>query len=130
MRNSRFILGVVALVLATGLLKAQVATNVGQGAKKWDGGPGFPLHPDQATELAMKIKQPFTIVGVGDLLQFQPFAKNLDPDIQFFVKLLQSADVTIGDLENEIFDFDNFGHYRSEEHTSELQSRGLISYAV
>jgi hypothetical protein len=120
MKIARLLSATAVLMVATGLLHAQVATNIGQGAKKWDGGPGFPIHPDQAAELAMKIKQPFTIVGVGDLLEFQPFAKNLDPDIQYFVKLLQGADVTIGDLENEIFDFDTFGHYGGNLATKEV----------
>ena len=100
-------------MLAVGLVCAQVATNVGYGAPKvpGEGTPGIPINPDQKLELAMKIKQPFTVVGVGDLLQFQPFARNMDPDIQYLVKILQSADLTIGDLENEMFDFDNFGHF-------------------
>jgi hypothetical protein len=102
------------------LTLAQVATNIGQDAKKWEGGPGFPVHPDQNAELALKIKQPFTVVGVGDLLEFQPFSKNQDPNIQFFVQLLQGADLTIGDLENEMFDFDNFGHYGGNLGTKEV----------
>jgi hypothetical protein len=109
-------------VLAVGLAWAQVATNVGYGAPKvpGEGTPGIPINPDQKQELAMKIKAPFTVVGVGDLLQFQPFAKNMDPDIQYFVKLLQGADLTIGDLENEIFDFDNFGHFGGNLGTKEV----------
>jgi len=111
----------VAAVFAMATLTlAQAATNIGQNAKKWDGGPGFPIHPDQSVELAMKIKQPFTVVGVGDLLEFQPFSRNQDPNIQFFVQLLQSADLTIGDLENEMFDFDNFGHYGGNLGTKEV----------
>ena len=49
------------------LTSAQVASNVGQGARiipGVNGGePGHPINPDQKTELAMKIKQPFTVVG-------------------------------------------------------------------
>jgi poly-gamma-glutamate capsule biosynthesis protein CapA/YwtB (metallophosphatase superfamily) len=90
--------------------RGQVATNIGEDAKKWDGGPGVPLHPAQKLELQMKIKRPFTVVAVGDLLEFQPFSKSLDPDVQYFVNLTRGADLTIGDFEDEIYDFDNFGH--------------------
>lgn len=102
--------------------QGQVATNVGYGAKKvpGEGQPGFPLQPDQTKELAMKIKQPFTVVGVGDLLEFQPFSKRDDADIQFFVNIIRNADLAIGDLENEMFDFDNFGHYGGNLGTKEV----------
>lgn len=89
---------------------AQVAHNVGEGAPKFDGSPGVPHHPDQAIELALKVKQPFTVVGLGDLLEFQPFANSNDPDVQALLDITRGADVTTGDLENEIMDFDEFGH--------------------
>ncbi len=50
----------------------------------------------------MKIKLPFTVVAVGDLLEFQPFSKSVDPDVQYLVNLTRNADLTIGDLEDEI----------------------------
>src|SRR5581483_7599516 len=99
------------MVLSIAGTSAQVATNVGEGGKVFDGSRAVPLHPDQSKELAMKIKKPFTVASVGDLLEFQPFADRSDPDIQYLVNILRSADVTTGDLENEIRDFDNFGHY-------------------
>jgi hypothetical protein len=109
-------------ILAAGVALAQVATNIGQNAVRVpdEGQPGIPIHPDQKIELAMKIKHPFTIVGVGDLLEFQPFSKNLDPDVQYLMNIVRSADVTIGDLENEIFDFDNFGHAGGNLGTKEV----------
>lgn len=114
---------VIAMCAAAAVwAQGQVATNVGYGAKKvpGEGSPGFPLQPDQKVELAMKIKQPFTVVGVGDLLEFQPFSKRADPDVQFLVNLMRNADLTIGDLENEMFDFDNFGHYGGNLGTKEV----------
>ena len=99
----------VCAILFAGPALAQVATNIGYGAKKSDGRPGVPIHPDQKTELEMKIKHPFTVVAVGDLLEFQPFSKMIDPDIQAIVTVVQHADLAIGDLENELRDFDNFG---------------------
>ncbi len=111
-------------LLTTSVLwgQGQVATNVGYGAPKVpdEGSPGFPLQPDQKIELAMKIKHPFTVVGVGDLLEFQPFSKNIDPDVQYLMNIVRSADLTIGDLENEMFDFDNFGHYGGNLGTKEV----------
>ena len=95
---------------ATGLAQPAVAHNVGYRAKLVDGGPAIAVDPDQSVELALKIKRPFTVVGVGDLLQFQPFAANMDPDIQYLIKIIQDADLAVGDLENEVYDFDNFAH--------------------
>jgi poly-gamma-glutamate capsule biosynthesis protein CapA/YwtB (metallophosphatase superfamily) len=89
---------------------ADVATNVGYGAKKFDGSRGVPLRPDEAEELKLKITQPFTTVAVGDLLEFQPFAMTNDQRTQALLDHLRKADVTMGDFENEIYDFDNFGH--------------------
>jgi hypothetical protein len=69
---------VACAVLLAGWLPAQVASNVGYGAKKYDGRPGVPIYPDQKTELEMKIKHPFTVLAVGDLLEFRPFSKMID----------------------------------------------------
>ena len=97
-----FVALLVALLVAAGVwAQGQVATNVGEDAKKFSGDVGVPIHPDQKLELAMKIKQPFTVVAVGDLLEFQPFTKIIDPDIQYVVNIMRNADVTTGDLENE-----------------------------
>src|ERR1700733_14574565 len=77
--------------------QGQAATNVGEDAEKYNGAPGVPIHPDQKLELTMKIHQPFTVVAVGDLLEFQPFSKSNDPNVQYLVNLTRSADLTIGD---------------------------------
>jgi poly-gamma-glutamate capsule biosynthesis protein CapA/YwtB (metallophosphatase superfamily) len=71
-------------------------------------------------ELALKVRQPFTVVGLGDLLQFQPFANSSDPDVKYLLDIVRSADVTTGDLENEIMDFDNFGHAGGNLATKEV----------
>ena len=99
----------ILAVAATGA-RAEPAHNVGYGAKLADGGRAVPLRPDQTTELALKVKQSFTVVSVGDLLEFQPFAKSNDPDVQYLIDIIRKADVATGDFENEIMDFDNFGH--------------------
>jgi poly-gamma-glutamate capsule biosynthesis protein CapA/YwtB (metallophosphatase superfamily) len=114
--------GAAILAAATVVVGQQPASNIGQNAvvRPHEGEPGFPLQPDQSIELATKIKHPFTVVGVGDLLEFQPFSKNIDPDVQFLVNLVRDADVAIGDLENEIYDFDNFGHAGGNLATKEV----------
>lgn len=110
-------------LLATGIIVAQaqqVYTNVGEGAKKALAGRAVPTDTDQKLNLSMKIKQPFTVVAVGDLLEFQPFSKNMDPDIQAIVSVMKSADLVTGDLENELRDFDNFGHIGGNLATKEV----------
>ena len=110
----------IAVTVASALAQPQVAQNVGYGAKVAEAGPGVPLQPDQTVELALKITRPFTVVGLGDLLQFQPFAKDTSPDIQYFIKIIREADLAVGDLENEMFDFDNFGHSGGNLGTKEV----------
>jgi len=116
-----FVAGLLVLIVTIAAwARAQVGTNIGEDARKFDSSPGVPIHPDQRLELAMKIKQPFTVVAVGDLLEFQPFSKIDDPDIQYLVSIMRNADLTIGDFEDEIYDFDNFGHAGGNLGTKEV----------
>lgn len=102
-------------------MNAEVARNIGQDAKLFGSGvPGVPARPDQQIELGLKIKQSFTVVGLGDMLQFQPFAKSNDPDIQYLLNIIREADMAVADFENEIMDFDNFGHYGHNLATKEV----------
>jgi hypothetical protein len=106
----KLFLALACLTEAT-LATAEVARNIGQNARLFgDGVPGMPTNPDQKVELALKIKQSFTVVGLGDLLQFQPFANSNDPDIQYLLDIVRKADLAVADFENEIHDFDNFGY--------------------
>ncbi|TPG40622.1 hypothetical protein EAH79_12085 [Sphingomonas koreensis] len=115
---------VTALVLATSSAataeEQKVAANIGYAAKIFDGSRGVPLHPDQTQELKLKITQPFTAVAVGDLLEFQPFAHTDDQRTQALLDQLRKADVTMGDFEDEISDFDNFGHVGGNLATKEV----------
>lgn len=120
MRNGPAVTLTLAVMAAGAVYAQQVATNIGYGAKKADGGRAVPIDTDQSLNMAMKIKQPFTIVAVGDLLEFQPFARSNDPDIQYVVNILRNADVTVADLENELRDFDNFGHISGNLATKEV----------
>jgi hypothetical protein len=116
----KFFLASACLSAATGMA-AEVARNIGQDAKLFGGGvPGVPARPDQTVELGLKIKQSFTVVGLGDMLQFQPFAKSNDPDIQYLLNIIRGADLAVADFENEIMDFDNFGHYGHNLATKEV----------
>jgi poly-gamma-glutamate capsule biosynthesis protein CapA/YwtB (metallophosphatase superfamily) len=63
---------------------------------------------DQRFELATKIKGPFTVVAVGDMLHTVPISKLDDPDVQYLMDVLRSADMTIADNENTIVDHDTF----------------------
>lgn len=68
-----------------------------------------PLHMrDQSIELSMKIKEPFTLVSVGDMLQMNPISKSDDPDVQYLVKLMREADMTTANNENTVLDHDTF----------------------
>ena len=117
------------LILAAGALAAistaagaqTVAHNIGENARQFGGGERLvPPDPDPKVELALKIKQPFTVVGVGDFLQFQPFASSNDPDVQYLLDVIRKADLAVGDLENEVRDFDAFGHLGNNLATKEV----------
>jgi hypothetical protein len=77
----------------------------GQNAIPW---PPPEKPRDQKIELSMKIKQPFTFVAVGDMLQMQPFSKSNNPDIQYLLDIMRKADVTDANNENTIIDTTNF----------------------
>ncbi len=110
-RCGRWLVGAMAAAAALAAPgMSQVTSNIGQGAAKFDPSPGVPRRPDQTKELALKITQPMVVASVGDLLQFQPFAVSNDPDVRAIIEVLRKADVTTGDFENEIMDFDKFGH--------------------
>lgn len=63
-----------------------------------------PSFRDKEGELAMRIKQPFNVVAVGDLIQMIPFSNRNDPDIQALVKLMQKSDITFANNENTVVD--------------------------
>jgi len=64
--------------------------------------PPPPVLRDQAVELGMKIRAPFTVVAVGDMLQMVPFAHRDDPDLQFLLDLMRGADITVANNENTL----------------------------
>lgn len=63
---------------------------------------------DPSHELEMKIKQPFTVVAVGDMLEMAPFSNSNDPRVQYLMKIMRSADITVANNENTVVDPDTF----------------------
>jgi poly-gamma-glutamate capsule biosynthesis protein CapA/YwtB (metallophosphatase superfamily) len=70
--------------------------------------PSQPPLRDQRIELALKIRAPFTVVAVGDMLHTIPISKMDDPNVQYLMNVLRSADMTVADNENTIVDHDTF----------------------
>lgn len=52
----------------------------------------------------MRIKKPFKVVAVGDLIQMIPFSKREDDDIKALIELMQNSDMTLANNENTIVD--------------------------
>jgi hypothetical protein len=70
------------------------------------GTPGSP--PPVITDLAMKIKEPFTFAGVGDLIIRHPTGQLQDPKFQNLIKPLREADVAFANMEGTLLDLDAF----------------------
>jgi len=58
--------------------------------------------------MTMKIKAPFTVASVGDLLILRPAATFADPGLQAALKLVRDADIGFGNLESLMSDTRNF----------------------
>ncbi len=102
MRQSTYI---SRLLLSSALALACALPAIAQDARTYDG----PIPPrDQKVELALKIKDDFTVVAVGDLIQMAPFADRANPDTAHLVNLMRSADVTLANNENIVVDFDTY----------------------
>ena len=64
--------------------------------------------PPELQDLGMKIKEPFTFAGVGDIIIRHPMAQLADPNFQTLVQHLRDADVAFANMEGTLLDFDNF----------------------
>jgi poly-gamma-glutamate capsule biosynthesis protein CapA/YwtB (metallophosphatase superfamily) len=91
---------VPALIVAT-LLSAGVLVR-GQGAAMGDA-VLQPLTHDVAKELAMKITEPFTFAGVGDIIIRRAVGTG-DAGYQALTKVMRDADVTYANMEGPILD--------------------------
>jgi poly-gamma-glutamate capsule biosynthesis protein CapA/YwtB (metallophosphatase superfamily) len=66
-----------------------------------------PLMPAER-ELAMKIKDSFTLTAVGDLILRTPIAQLAEPAFQNLVKHIRDADVGFANMEGPLIDHDNY----------------------
>jgi hypothetical protein len=63
-------------------------------------------HPvDLQRELATKIKGPFTLVAVGDLLPEHAVTQISDPEVQGTFKIVRNADAAFANMESNIADY-------------------------
>jgi Bacterial capsule synthesis protein PGA_cap len=111
-RSAEFVLGnalrAFGFVASFGMLSVSfliAKVGWGQNATAWPP-PATPR--DQSVELAMKIKQPFTVVAVGDMLQMVPISRSDDSGEQFLLNLMRNADVTVANNENTVLDTTTF----------------------
>lgn len=59
---------------------------------------------DWTQDLPMKIKEPFTLAAVGDLIEKRPLADYDDPKFQAAIKIIRDADVSFANFESNIID--------------------------
>jgi len=64
--------------------------------------------PPELQDLGMRIKEPFTFAGVGDLIVRHPFGQLADPKFQGLIQHLRDADVAFANMEGTLLDFDTF----------------------
>ncbi|UKZ93348.1 uncharacterized protein TrAFT101_008264 [Trichoderma asperellum] len=82
-----------------------------------------PSFRDKESELQMRIKEPFNVVAVGDIIQMMPFSNRNDSNIQALVQLMQNADITFANNENTIVDRLTFrgpiAHMEADKHVAD-----------
>jgi len=71
-------------------------------------GAGQASGRDWTQDMAMKITEPFTISGVGDLIIMRPSSQFDDPAFQSAIKLIKDADVGFGNFETNVSDMIHF----------------------
>ncbi len=114
-RGSRTVL----LVLEMVALSAALGASLGAARSTWAQENGRPAPasgavpqgsrlPAEFQDLGMKIKEPFTFAGVGDIIIRHPVAQLADPKFQNLVQHLRDADVSFANMEGTLIDFDNF----------------------
>lgn len=87
--------------------KIHVPLVVALTAAVWIVGPYAPAQAQRqaaANELAMSVRDGFTIASVGDLIVAYPQSENPDPQFQSVLKLIRDADVGTGNYEGNIID--------------------------
>jgi poly-gamma-glutamate synthesis protein (capsule biosynthesis protein) len=62
---------------------------------------------DAAAETVMKVRAPFTVAAVGDIIEPQPIL-SADPDFRRLVEVIRAADVGFANMESSLVDFKTF----------------------
>jgi poly-gamma-glutamate capsule biosynthesis protein CapA/YwtB (metallophosphatase superfamily) len=97
-----------AFTLSQGLGSPVQAQQAARPAPAAGGIPQGARLPPEFQDLGMKIKEPFTFAGVGDIIIRHPIAQLADPKFQSLVQHLRDADVSFANMEGTLIDFDNF----------------------
>jgi poly-gamma-glutamate synthesis protein (capsule biosynthesis protein) len=91
------------------LLALGMATSVSTRLYAHSVGAGNSAKPLNRTHLSpSKIKGPFKLVTIGELLYSHPMANSGDPAFQAVAKLVRNADLTIAEQEGPFLDLANF----------------------
>ena len=53
---------------------------------------------DWAADMEMKVRGPFTMAAVGDVIIMRPMANSTDPGLQSALRVLQNSDVAFGNF--------------------------------
>jgi poly-gamma-glutamate synthesis protein (capsule biosynthesis protein) len=85
---------------------------------------------DAATNLALKIKDSFTIASVGDVMIKRPASMLADPAFQSAIRVIKTADVGVGNMEGNLADIRTFdgplrGMMGSREVAADIKAMGI-----
>jgi hypothetical protein len=85
---------------------------------------------DAATNLALKIKDSFTIASVGDVMIKRPASMLADPAFQGAIRVIKTADVGVGNMEGNLSDIRTFdgplrGMMGSREVAADIKAMGI-----
>ena len=81
-------------------------------------------------DMAMKVRGPFTLASVGDLIIRRPASQFADEGLQAAIKLIHDADVAVGNMEGSLADTRHFdgplsGFVGSAEVAADLKAMGF-----
>jgi poly-gamma-glutamate capsule biosynthesis protein CapA/YwtB (metallophosphatase superfamily) len=97
-----------ALALSQGIANLAYGQQGGNPASTFGGVPQGSRLPTEFQDLGMKIKEPFTFAGVGDIIIRHPIGQLQDPNFQGLVQHVRDADVAFANMEGTLLDFDTF----------------------
>ena len=133
--RSRLVLCLGTAALGAGLLPTRQATAQSLPASQTErpstvGRGNQPPTLNQAQELAMKIKAPFTLVAVGDIIELHPISQLSRSDVQGVFKIVRGADVSFGNMEANMIDLQHYqgpisDHTGSKDVASDIKAMGF-----